>query len=260
MGIPYTGCPSRALVATASKTAVKQRLLSAGLPTPAWIEGDCKLRISDCGLNKAVTNPRFVIKSVYEHASFGMEDSSVVESADREEIAQLVRQRSAEFGRPFFAERFIAGREFNISLLGDEPQVLPPAEIDFSAFPEDKPRIVGHGAKWDRASFEYHHPPRQFDFPSADTPLLRRLRELAVACWRLFELRGFARVDFRCDEVGRPWILEINANPCLAPLSGFAAALEQAAIGYDGGIERILNAVGRYASSARSQLEPLAAR
>jgi D-alanine-D-alanine ligase len=242
MDIRYTGCPTSALVSTASKLAVKERLVSAGLPTPEWIEGDCRLQIADGGLNKRLTNPKFIIKSVYEHASFEMADASILRPADPGDVARIVGRRSEESGRPFFAERFIEGREFNLSLLGNEPQVLPPAEIDFAAFPNDKPRIVGYGAKWDRKSFEFHNTPRRFDFPLEDRPLLQRLRELAVECWRLFGLCGYARVDFRCDDAGQPWILEINTNPCLSPTAGFAAALERAGIDYDGGIRLILAA------------------
>ena len=60
------------------------------------------------------------------------------------------------------------------------------------------------------------------------TPMLRcsiGCGNLAVECWRLFDLAGYARVDFRVDSRGQPWILEINANPCLSPDAGFAAAL-----------------------------------
>ena len=70
---------------------------------------------------------------------------------------------------------------------------------------------------------------------------MRRLSDLAAECWRLFDLRGYARVDFRCDAAGQPWILEINTNPCIAPTSGFAAALQQAGISYDDGIQMILD-------------------
>ena len=268
-GIPYTGCRTESLVATASKLNVKRRLVRAGLPTPEWIVGDFGFRISDCGLKDCLDNPqseirnsRFILKSVYEHASFEIDDASVVEAADRREIAWLVDERTSDSGRPCFAERFIDGREFNLSLLGDEPQILPPAEIDFSAFPEDKPRIVGYGAKWNAGSFEYCNTRRRFDFPPADIPLLRRLSELAVECWRLFDLCGYARVDFRCDEAGQPWILEINANPCLSPSSGFAAALERGGIGYDGGFQRILDAAmppGRR-PPFRPQRQPLVVR
>ena len=141
-----------------------------------------------------------------------------------------------------FAEQFIEGREFNLGLLAgpDGPESLPPAEIDFSAFPPEKPRIVGYRAKWEDDSFESRHTPRRFDFPSSDAPLLHRLGELARQCWTLFRLRGWARVDFRVDAAGEPWILEINGNPCLSPDAGFAAAMQQASIPYDQGIQRIL--------------------
>ena len=128
------------------------------------------------------------------------------------------------------------------------PEVLPPAEIDFSAFPPAKPRIVGHRAKWQADSFEYHHTPRRFDFPPSDHPLLEQLRHLAQQCWTLFGLRGWVRVDFRVDAAGRPWILEINANPCLTPDAGFAAALGQASIPFDDAIQRILDDCVMYSS------------
>ena len=116
----------------------------------------------------------------------------------------------------------------------------PPAEIDFSAFPPGKPRIVGYAAKWRDDCFEFQHTPRRFDFDPSDGPLLERLRGLARECWRLFGLRGWARVDFRVDAAGQPWILEVNANPCLSPDAGFAAALARASISFDEAIRRIL--------------------
>jgi D-alanine-D-alanine ligase len=118
--------------------------------------------------------------------------------------------------------------------------VLPPAEIDFSAFAPGKPRIVGYRAKWAEDSDEYRQTPRRFDFPASDRTLLDRLSDLARACWNEFDLRGYARVDFRVDREGRPWILEINANPCLSPDAGFAAALQQAGIEYSAAIARIV--------------------
>ncbi len=266
MQIPYTGCPTQAMVAAANKLSVKERIGRAGLPTPEWITGDFGFRIAVCGLQdssanpkSAIRNPQYIIKSVYEHASFHMDEASIVGPALPDEIAKLVVEQSAKYGRPFFAERFIDGREFNLSLVGNGPEVLPPAEIDFSAFPRGKPQIVGHGAKWDHASFEYNNTPGRFDFPPHDAPLLRRLTDLAVQCWRLFDLRGYARIDFRCDAASEPWILEINTNPCLSPASGFAAALEKVGIGYEGGIQLILDeAISRCDKSTRPMRRPSA--
>ncbi len=67
-----------------------------------------------------------------------------------------------------------------------------------------------------------------------------------------FGLRGYARVDFRVDRQGRPWILEINTNPCLSPDAGFAAAVARAGIGLDEAIGTILAAAGSGRQSAIS--------
>jgi D-alanine-D-alanine ligase len=186
---------------------------------------------------------RFIIKPMWEHASLGMDAGAVVDVRDAAELAAKLADRAAKNQCPCFAERFIEGREFNLSVLASAagPEVLPPAEIDFSAFAEGAPRIVGYEAKWDEGSFEFHNTPRTFDFPPTDRDLLEELSELARACWRLFGLGGYARVDFRVDAAGRPWILEINANACLSPDAGFAAAVERAGIGFDHAVERILN-------------------
>ena len=151
-------------------------------------------------------------------------------------------RRAERLGGEVFAEAYIAGREFNLSVLAgpDGPEVLPPAEIHFVDYPDDRPRIVGYRAKWDSDSFEYHHTPRSFDFPPPDAPLLAELCRLARACWDLFGLRGYARVDFRVDETGQPWVLEINANPCLSPDAGFGAAAERAGLSFPAVIARIL--------------------
>lgn len=257
MRIPYTGSCTAALVATASKIVVKEKLVDAGLPTPCWLGGDAPAR---CDKTARVTAAgRFIIKSVFEHASFEIDDASIVGPASEEEIQELVRERELRSGRCHFAEEFIDGREFNISVMGEPPLVLPPAEIDFSLFPSDKARIVGHIAKWDETSFEYNSTERLFEFPTSDAPLLRELTDLTIRCWRLFGLTGYARVDFRCDAEGRPWILEVNTNPCIMPEAGFATALEYAGIGYDGGLQRILDDAVARSSAGLVNRERLAA-
>ena len=77
-----------------------------------------------------------------------------------------------------------------------------------------------------------------------DRELVNRLQEASRRSWALFDLRGYARVDFRVDAGGTPWVLEVNANPCLSPDAGFAAAAERAGISYDRVIARILAAGG----------------
>jgi D-alanine-D-alanine ligase len=241
-GLPYTGSRTETLFLTTHKLLAKERLRRAGLPTADWIEqkpnGDGAFRLA----NGDGAAGSWILKGVWEQGSRGMEDDAVLAAPKPAEVRQLVAQRAARTGRPCFAERFIAGREFNVAMVTEPngPRLLAPAEIDFSAFPPDKPHIVGHRAKWQADSFEYHHTPPMLDFGPDDQPLLDELRRLARQCWELFDLRGWARVDFRVDAAGRPWILEVNANPCLSPDAGFLAALQQEGIAFDEAIQRIL--------------------
>ena len=242
-GIPVTGSSSEALYLTTHKLLAKERMSAAGLPVPEWIEG------GGGGAGCAAQEADWIVKSVWEHASVGLDDACVLRGVGAEEVAARVPAGA-------FAERFIDGREFNLALLAgpDGPEVLPPAEIVFEGFPEGKPKIVGYQAKWDEASFEYAHTVRRFADASADRPLLAELRRLALRCWDVFALGGYARVDFRVDAAGRPWVLEVNANPCLSPDSGFAAALAQAGIPYADAMERIARAAaGARAAGARRQ-------
>jgi D-alanine-D-alanine ligase len=236
LDLPYTGTHSANLHLTNNKPAAKERLRSAGLPTADWAAG------AACAAGRDTLPPPYIIKAVWEHASVGLDDHAIIRSGDGSMVAEQIESRSRQLGRQCFAEQFIEGREFNLSLIanGHAPHVLPPAEIDFTAFPKGKPRIVGYAAKWDEQAFEYDQTPRKFDFPAADAPLLDTLRGLALDCWRLFDLRGYARVDYRVDAQGRPWILEINANPCLSPDAGFAAALARARLPYERAVEWIL--------------------
>jgi D-alanine-D-alanine ligase-like ATP-grasp enzyme/ribosomal protein S18 acetylase RimI-like enzyme len=235
LDLPYTGTPARTLHVTNNKPLTKQNLRAAGLPTAEWVAPPFSL--------EARLAPPYIIKAIWEHASIGLDDHAVVQSGDGSSVAAQIDSRSRQLGRPCFAEQFISGREFNLSLLAgsDEVKVLPPAEIDFSSFPKNKPQIVGYAAKWAEGTFEFDHTPRRFEFPKADAPLLAKLTELATRCWSLFDLRGYVRVDFRVDAAGQPWILEINANPCLSPDAGYAAALERAKIPFAQAVERILD-------------------
>jgi D-alanine-D-alanine ligase len=236
MAVPMAGCSADAIYLTSHKTLAKSLLHRAGLPTPAWYSGD---QFS----GEAQGHERWIIKSVWEDASLGLDDQAVVQ-VKGPSLPALISEKNLHPGAPWFAEAYIEGREFNIALLdGPEgPVVLPCAEMLFDDYPQDKPRIVGYAAKWHEDSFEYSHTRRTFDFPPADLPLLDELSRLAVACWHLFGLRGWARVDFRIDQGGRPWILEANANPCLAPDAGFAAALDRAGLSFSAAVKRILAA------------------
>ncbi|MBN2579737.1 MAG: hypothetical protein JXB10_12175 [Pirellulales bacterium] len=258
--IPYAGCRAEALFLTTRKLLCKQRLRDAGLPTPDWMEtvpwprlrGHATEQVDNLphvwnmpttsvGMAPNDSQRKWIVKGVGDHASRDLDDGAVFVGDGAE-----VRRRLAEWfrrtGRPGFAEQFIDGREINQALLAgpEGVEILPPSEIDFSAFPPGKQRIVGYRAKWDKDAVEYHQTFPRFDFPKTDRPLLERIAALARQCWELFSLRGWARVDFRVDAAGQPWILEINANCCLSPEAGFAAALRQTQIPFTEAVRRIV--------------------
>ena len=246
MKLPYTGARTDAMFTTSNKLLTKQMLRAAGLPTADWITLD------DFNRSTLRRDRAFIIKSQWEDASIGVHGHNIIEPgakfADRLRKALDEAQESIRGG--IFAEAFVDGREFNLAMLENispaktpaskrEPVALPPSEILFEDYPADKPRIVDYKAKWVEDSFEYTHTPRHFDFLETDAPLLDELKQIAVDCWRFFGLRGYARVDFRVDTKGRPWILEINANPCLSPDAGYAATAARANLSYTQVIERI---------------------
>ena len=234
-GIPFTGSGESALFLTTSKLLSKQVMLQNGIATPEW---QTLASIDENGLSVPLP---CIIKPVREDASKDISDNSVLYTQE---------QYAAAYGRfhrlnreDCFVERYVEGREINIALLANRgfPEVLPPAEITFEQFPPHKPRIVNYNAKWCPDSFEYHHTPRTFDFARGDRTLLNKLKNIACRCWECFGLRGYARVDFRVDVNNKPWVIDINANPCLSPDSGFVASACTAGYTYEGVVTRILD-------------------
>ena len=237
LGLPYTGAGSEAMYLTSNKPLAKRLLAAGGIATPEGVEPATQ------GLPTPAFAGPYIVKSVWEHASMGIDESSVVEDARK--LAAVARKRQRRFGGEWFAERFIEGREFNLSLLGgaDGVELLPPAEMLFRDYPQGKRRIVDYAAKWHAGSFEFCNTVRRFEFDESDRSLLARLEDVAKDCWRLFGLSGYARVDFRVDAEGRPWVLEVNVNPCLSPDAGFAAAASRRGLDLAAVLRRIIAAL-----------------
>lgn len=230
--IPYTGCPRDAMFLTSNKLQAKRFMSAAGVPTAPWLD---PLQPAD---EIPDMSGRFVIKMIWEHASVGLDDHAVVDVADKYELIENIHNRQLRTGKECFAESYIDGREFNLSLLGGE--VLPIPEMKFHNFPENKLKMVDYRAKWIEDSFEFQNTSRTFDIPAEDKPLLDKLIGIGRDCWRLFHLRGYARVDYRVDAANQPYVLEVNANPCISPDSGLFAAVEQTGLNYTQMVEKIV--------------------
>jgi D-alanine-D-alanine ligase len=230
LGLRYTGCGTSAWLDTLSKITTKLKLAHAGLRTPSWSEdGRC-----------LDPDAHVIVKPVWEHGSLGLDETSVMRGAD---AARAIVERNSRWKTEHFAELYLDGREFNLSLLEGPsgPLVLPIAEILFENF-AGTPEIVGYDAKWAPDSEAYIGTPRRFGLEEENPDLAGKLKRLALACWQLFALSGYARVDFRLDGKGEPSILEVNMNPCLSPDAGFAAAAKEAGYTYETMIEAIVGA------------------
>ena len=218
-GLPYTGSGSWTTALCLRKPIANTLLDRAGLPVPRW----CAVRRS--GELPSVGFPA-ICKPAAEDASVGVEQRSVVRSARA--LAARV-EAMLHVWDEVLVQRYVDGREVNVGLLGDT--ALPIAEIDFGDMPRGMWRIVSYRSKWEQGSDEdLGGVPR---CPADLTPdVAAEVRRIALAAWRVVGGQGYGRVDMRLDQAGRPWILEVNANPDFAPDAGFARMARVAGIEY----------------------------
>jgi len=234
LGVPYTGATAAHFAATTDKPFAKNVLRVGRVVTPDWAVGPDWTGLDPDGM--------YIVKAADEDSSVGIDDASVVKGRD-------VRARAEESKRKFsgrwFAEQYVDGREFNIAVMAgpDGPSVFPLAEMRFNdEWPDGKPKLVSFAAKWEEDTFDYNGSQRRFGCEDEEPELGRALIETTKKVWHLFSLRGYARVDFRVDRSGKPWVLEINPNCCISTDAGFAAAAEQAGISYAELIGRVAQA------------------
>lgn len=244
-GVPFTGSGSMAMHLTNHKLAAKRLLLERGLPTPpcAWLDAAGGLRFLPGDAGNA-DGGDWIVKTVESHASLFIDDAALLRNAGADALAAKLAEAEAARGTAFFAEGFVDGREFNVSVIEGADglaRVLPLAEISFENMPADKPRIVGYAAKWEEESPEYKGTERTFVSRPGDSVLRSKLTVLALEAWNAFGLAGYARIDFRVDARGNPFILEANANPDLSPDAGFAAAAAEAGMSFTELVAALVN-------------------
>src|SRR5215831_20299256 len=149
LGIPFTGTGALGLGLCLHKPKAKDILRGRGIPTPA----SCVIERAKDAAGVDLPYPLFV-KLAHEDASVGIRHDNVVHN--KRALVRRIRNLLEEFNQPVLIERYIEGREVNVTLLGNaRVTVLPFHEIDFSKLPPDSPRIVSYAAKWDESSPEY---------------------------------------------------------------------------------------------------------
>lgn len=219
LGVPFTGASSWTTALCLRKHVVNALLDRAGLPIPRFGV------VRPGGRLPAVGFPA-ICKPAAEDASIGVEQRSVVRT--RTALARRVEAMHERWSE-VLVQRYIDGREVNVGIVADA--VLPISEIRFDGMPKRMWRIVSYRSKWQAESDEdmgaVAHCPAEL--PPALTAEVSRL---ALAAWQLVGGSGYGRVDLRIDEAGRPWILEVNANPDIAPDAGLARMARAADLDY----------------------------
>jgi len=226
--VPFTGCPTQPLLLCRSKPLTKRLLAGAGLPTAPFMVIDDGI-VPPCPIEWPV-----IVKPGTEDASVGIDQKSVV--TNQQELEERVAYLRSKYGPLVLVEKFVRGREFNVALIEQEGVLtpLPFSEILFVP-PAEKPDlwpIVSFDAKWRPGTTDFTATPAKNPAENVPPEMQEMIASLAKKAFELVGCRDYARVDFRVDESGQPYVLEVNPNPCISPLAGLAAALETAKTPY----------------------------
>lgn len=231
IGIPFTGNGVLPLGICQRKGLTKRILRTAGIPTPQFAV-----------VPPGARSPRWldlpaIVKPAWTDGSLGITARSVVRNDDalRRRIGYVHRR----FAQPALVERFIAGRELQVALVGNiRPFVLAIAELSYEGLADRNPKICTYAAKWIRGSAYYKYTNPVLPAP-VGRALERRVREIAAEVFRVFELRGYARVDFRVED-DVPYVIDVNPNPDISADAGMAKAARHAGMSYADLIDRIV--------------------
>ena len=219
-GKPYTGSGVMASAVAMNKAMSKRLFEHAGIPTPAWtlVQAGEATPVIDA---HALGGYPLVVKPNEEGSTVGL--SIVGDPAGLPDALRL----AGEYGPDILIERYIAGRELTVALLGDEP--LPIVEI------RPKSGFYDYESKYTAGRSEYFCPA---DLPES---LTREVQELGVRAARVVECRGVSRVDFRLGEDRVAYCLEINTSPGMTPTSLVPMAAKARGLSYEQVVQRMLD-------------------
>lgn len=237
--LPFTGAGLRAHQMSVDKTIAKLILAAEGIPQADWIT-------TEPGTHHSfAAGELYIIKAAVEHGSVGLDGNSVIRPGGITELLEAVQSRAERFGTPFFAERYIMGRDFTVPILARK--VIPIREFIYENRQPGEVTVQDYKCKWIVESPEYENTSVNYEFGESDALLLSQLAKIAERCVALFSLRGYARIDFRVDADNRPFVLDVNVNPSLGDDTSFYFALEEAKISYSQALAAIIGDIGSFA-------------
>ena len=235
LDIPYTGSSTGSLFVCNNKALCKKILVFHKIKVPRFYTFYRKKRIH---LPVKLKLP-VVIKPLCEEASRGISQASIVDN--KEAFVERIKFIHEHMNMEAIAEEYIEGRELYVSVMGHKQvKALPAREIKFGNVPEGEPRIATYKAKWDD---EYRD---RWGIKSVFAGKLpdgvdEKLLDTCKRAYRALDLDSYARFDTRVTPDGEIYILEPNANPCLARIDELAQSAEKEGISYPELIEKIID-------------------
>ena len=211
-GIPFTGSSSKSARCSFDKVRTRERLLQEKIRIPKGelIEG----------IDQRTLSMPVVIKPPCEGSSVGCE---IIQSERDWKRAFPI---TASINRSVLVEEYIAGRELTVGILGDE--TLPIVEVE-------------PAGDWFDFQSKYRSDQTRYEVPARlDVEAASQIKEIALDVYRALGARGCARVDFRLDESGIPYVLELNSIPGFTPKSLLPKAAAAAGISFPQLCDRVV--------------------
>ena len=233
--MPYTGCNPRGLMLARDKTLSKKILHYHRIRVPrfAVVPAGRKLKRKPARLEYPI-----IVKSQIEEASLGIAEASLVNGDEK--LAERIEFMHATVGTNLILEQYVDGRELYVGVMGNTRlQALPVWELEMRRLRPDAPRIATRSVKWN-LKFQKRRgvklgPARNLP-PDVEWLLVKTSKRL----YRLLQLSGYARIDFRLDAQGRAYFLEANPNADIGYGEELAEAAEAAGIDYEPLLDRLL--------------------
>lgn len=236
--IPYTGSDPLTLSICLDKSRTKEVLTYHRIPNSKFVVSYGQ----DGFAGKELQFP-LMVKPIGEGSSKGIFSSSFVDS--HETLEKTLAESVLKYNQPFIVEEFLPGREFTVAVLGNgqNAEVLPIVEMNFSELPQDMPQIYSYEAKWILDTRD--KPLDIFSCPAKlDEKLESKIKEVVLKTYSVLNCRDWSRIDVRLDANGEPNIIEVNPLPGVLPdpkdNSCYPKAARAAGLDYNELINRVL--------------------
>lgn len=233
--IPFVGADALSLGLSLDKVIAKKIFIAEGIPTPKFFEVKPEESLQDLDHLKFP----LIVKPRFEGSSKGLSDASRVENTV--DLKKRVEYITGTYKQPALVEEFIRGQELTVALIGNSPiEVMPIVQIKIDGNVELKDKFYTF-AHIKSNRLEYICPAK------IDEKLKKEISELAVKTFNAIDCLDLGRVDFRVDEKGRPYVLEINPLPSLSSEDVFMFIAKALGTTYEKIIGKILqSALKRY--------------